>query len=276
MPGQDYHQKAGLGNSGSRQKYPGRGKILSEEIIYGRNSVYELLQSGKPVNKVLFQTETQNRRNQDLIALLKERGIPFQFVDRVTLDRLSRQGVHQGILAYLAAQEYYTLEDILAAARVKGEDPLILALDEIADPHNLGAMLRTVNAVGAHGVVIPKRRSVALTGVVAKVSAGAVAYVKVARVSNLVQALKQLRKEGCWISGADAGGTEAFKADLTGPRVLVIGAEGQGLSRLVRETCDEIVSLPMYGEITSLNAAVAGSVLLYEIIRQRKESRERQ
>jgi 23S rRNA (guanosine2251-2'-O)-methyltransferase len=263
--------KTGAAGRVSSGKYPGRGKALNEEIIYGRNSLQELLQSGKPINKVLFQTETQNRRNQDLIALLKERGIPFQFVDRVTLDRLSKQGVHQGVLAYIAAQEYSSLGDILSTALAKGEDPLILVLDEISDPHNLGAMLRTVNAVGAHGVVIPKRRSVALTGTVAKVSAGAVAYVKVARVSNLVQALKQLRKEGCWISGADAGGTDAFKADLKGPRVLVVGAEGQGLSRLVRETCDEIISLPMYGEITSLNAAVAGSVLLYEIIRQRKE-----
>lgn len=244
---------------------------LNEEIVYGRNSVKELIKGGKPVNKILFLTDNQNRRNQDIIVLIKERGIPFQFIDRATLDRLSGQGVHQGVLAYIAAREYSSLEDILDFAREKQEDPLILALDEIEDPYNLGAMLRTVNAVGAHGVVITKRRSVALTGVVAKASAGAVEYVKVARVSNLVQALKQLKKEGCWISGADAGGAEAFKVDLKGPRVLVVGAEGKGLSRLVRETCDEIISLPMYGEITSLNASVAGSVLLYETIRQRKE-----
>lgn len=244
-------------------------KELNEEIVYGRNSVKELLKGGKPVNKILLLMDSPNRRNQDIIALLKQRGIPYQFVDRITLDRLSGQGVHQGVLAYIAAREYSSLEDILNLACEKKEDPLILALDEIEDPYNLGAMLRTVNAVGAHGVVITKRRSVALTGVVAKASAGAVEYVKVARVSNLVQALKQLKKEGCWISGADAGGTEAFKTDLRGPHVLVIGAEGKGLSRLVREICDEIISLPMYGEISSLNASVAGSVLLYEIVRQR-------
>ncbi|HWQ73517.1 MAG TPA: 23S rRNA (guanosine(2251)-2'-O)-methyltransferase RlmB [Desulfitobacteriaceae bacterium] len=244
---------------------------MNKEIVYGRNSVKELLKSGKPVNKILFLTGDKNQRNHDIIVLTKERGIPFQFADRVALDRLSGQGVHQGVLAYLAAREYSGLEDILNLARERQEDPLILALDEIEDPHNLGAMLRTVNAVGAHGVVIPKRRSVALTGIVSKASAGAVEYVKVARVSNLVQVLKQLKKEGCWISGADAGGTEAFKVDLKGARVLVVGAEGKGLSRLVRETCDDIISLPMYGEISSLNASVAGSVLLYEIIRQRKE-----
>lgn len=244
---------------------------MNEEIVYGRNSVAELLQGGKPVNKVLFLTEAQNRRNQDMISLLKERGIPFQFVDRATLDRLSEQGVHQGVLAYIAAREYSSLEEIINLARIKQEDPLILVLDEIEDPYNLGAMLRTADAVGAHGVVIPKRRSVALTGVVAKASAGAVEHVLVARVSNLVQTLKQLKKEGCWISGADAGGVEAFKADLRGPRVLVIGGEGKGLSRLIKETCDEIISLPMYGKITSLNASVAGSVLLYETLRQRKE-----
>lgn len=246
---------------------------MNEEIVYGRNSVSELLQSGKPINKVLFLTEAQNRRNQDMISLLRERGIPFQFVDRVTLDRLSEQGVHQGVLAYIAAREYSSLEDIIDLAREKQEDPLILVLDEIEDPYNLGAMLRTADAVGAHGVVIPRRRSVALTGIVAKASAGAVEHVLVARVSNLVQAIKQLKKEGCWVSGADAGGVEAFKADLRGPRVLVIGGEGKGLSRLIKETCDEIISLPMCGKITSLNASVAGSVLLYETLRQRKGQR---
>ena len=244
---------------------------MNEEVVYGRNSVSELLQSGKPINKVLFLTEAQNRRNQDMIAVLRERGIPFQFVDRITLDRLSEQGVHQGVLAYIAAREYASLEDIINLARDRREDPLILVLDEIEDPYNLGAMLRTADAVGAHGVIIPKRRSVSLTGVVSKASAGAVEHVLVARISNLVQTLKQLQKEGCWVSGADAEGVVAFKADLRGPRVLVIGSEGKGLSRLIKETCDELVSLPMCGRITSLNASVAGSVLLYETFRQRKE-----
>lgn len=243
---------------------------MNNEIIYGRNSVRELLQSGKSVNKVLFLSEAKNDRDQEIMDSLRERGIPYQFVDRKTLERLTDGERHQGILAYIAAREYAEVEDILNLAREKEEEPLILVLDELEDPHNLGALLRTVDAVGAHGVIIPKRRSVALTGIVAKTSAGAVEHVLVARVGNLVQTLEELKEKGCWISGAEADGTDVFQADLSGPRVLVIGSEGKGLSRLVKETCDEIVSIPMRGHITSLNASVAGSVLLYEAFRQRR------
>jgi len=243
---------------------------LNDELIYGRNAVWELLNSGKPINKVLFQTEGNNGRNQDMIALLHEREIPYQFVDRQVLERVSTVKKHQGVLAYIAAREYADVEDIWRLAISKQEDPFILVLDEVEDPHNLGALLRTVNAVGAHGVIIPKRRSVALTGIVAKTSAGAVEHVLVARVSNLVQTLNSFKERGCWVSGAEAGGKNVFGADLTGPRVLVVGSEGKGISRLVRETCDEIVSLPMLGEVSSLNASVAGSVLLYEVLRQRR------
>ena len=242
---------------------------LNEEIVYGKNPVVELLKSGKPVNKVLLVTEGAGSRNQEIIQLLHEQNIPYQFVDRQTLDRLTNRERHQGMLAYVAAREYSSIEDILGLAEQRQEAPFILMLDEIEDPHNLGALLRTVDAVGAHGVIIPKRRSVALTGTVAKTSAGAVEHVRVARVSNLVQTLKDLKKKGCWVSGAEAGGKDAFKADLTGPRAIVIGSEGKGISRLLRENCDEIVSLPMKGKITSLNASVAGSVMLYEVLRQR-------
>lgn len=243
---------------------------MNEEIVYGRNPVKELLESGKPVNKVLIQKEGEDRRNHDLIKVLRERGIPFQLVERQVLERVTEGAKHQGITAYIAAREYASVEDILGLARSRQQDPLILALDGLEDPHNLGALLRTVDAVGAHGVIIPKRRNVALTGIVAKTSAGAFEHVLVARVSNLVQSLRELKGEGCWVSGAEAGGTDIFRADLTGPRVLVIGSEGQGMSRLVRETCDEILSIPMLGKVTSLNASVAGSVMLYEALRQRQ------
>ncbi|GAB6153029.1 23S rRNA (guanosine(2251)-2'-O)-methyltransferase RlmB [Desulfosporosinus burensis] len=246
---------------------------MNDEMVYGKNPVIELLKSGKPINKVLFLAEGPSGRNQDIVALLHERNIPYQFVDRQTLDRLTNRERHQGMLAYVAAREYATIEDILAVAEERQEDPFILMLDEIEDPHNLGALLRTVDAVGAHGVIIPKRRSVTLTGTVAKTSAGAVEHVLVARVSNLVQTLKDLKKRGCWVSGAEAGGKAVFEADLTGSRVIVIGSEGKGISRLLRESCDEIVSIPMKGKVSSLNASVAGSIMLYEVLRQRASSR---
>ncbi|WP_041276218.1 23S rRNA (guanosine(2251)-2'-O)-methyltransferase RlmB [Desulfosporosinus acidiphilus] len=246
---------------------------MNDEIVYGKNPVIELLKSGKPVNKVLLLSENKNLRNQEIISHLEERNIPYQFVTREVLDRQAQRERHQGILAYVAATEYAEVEDILALAEQRREDPFILMLDEIEDPHNLGALLRTVDAVGAHGVIIPKRRSVSLTGTVAKTSAGAVEHVLVARVSNLVQTIKELKKKGCWVSGAEAGGQDVFSADLTGPRVIVIGSEGRGISRLLRENCDELVSLPMNGKVTSLNASVAGSLVLYEVLRQRRYSK---
>lgn len=242
---------------------------MSDEIIYGRNSVWELLQSGKPVNKILFQSEGTGGRFQDIVSHARGQQIPFQFVDKAALDRLTEKAKHQGIVAYVAPREYAEVDDILALAQEKGEEPFILVCDEVEDPHNLGALIRTADAVGAHGVVIPKRRSVSLTATVAKTSAGAIEHVLVARVGNLVQTLKELKKAGCWVSGAEAGGQDVYDSDLTGSRVLVIGSEGKGLSRLVRETCDEIISLPMKGKVNSLNASVAGSILLYEIHRQR-------
>lgn len=246
---------------------------MNDEIVYGRNSVGELLKADKPINKILFQSEGTGTHYQELIEYARNQKVPFQFVEKAALDRLTGHAKHQGVLAYIAPREYAEVEDILSLARSKGEEPFILVLDEIEDPHNLGALIRTVDAVGAHGVIIPKRRSVGLTGTVAKTSAGAVEHVLVARVTNLVQTLQDLKKEGCWVAGAEAGGTEAFSSDLTGPRVLVIGSEGKGISRLVREACDIMVSLPMQGKINSLNASVAGSILLYEVLRQRQLKR---
>lgn len=243
---------------------------MSDEIVFGKNPVLELLKSGNPINKVLFLAEGPSGRNQEIISMLHERSIPYQFVDRQTLDRLSNREKHQGMIAYIAARDYASIDDIFALAEERQEAPFILMLDEIEDPHNLGALLRTVDAVGAHGVIIPKRRSVALTGAVAKTSAGAVEHVLVARVGNLVQTLQELKKRGCWVSGAEAGGKEVFRADLTGSRVIVVGSEGKGISRLLRENCDEIVSLPMKGKVSSLNASVAGSIVLYEVLRQRQ------
>ncbi|AGA67960.1 rRNA methylase, putative, group 3 [Desulfitobacterium dichloroeliminans LMG P-21439] len=242
---------------------------MNEEIVYGRNAVWELLQSGKPVNKLLFQSEGTGGRFQDMVSHARGQQIPFQFVDKVALDRLTEKAKHQGVLAYASPREYAEVEDILALAKEKEEDLFILVLDEVEDPHNLGALIRTADAAGVHGVIIPKRRSVSLTSTVAKTSAGAIEHVLVARVGNLVQTLKDLQKAGCWVSGAEAGGTEVYRSDLTGPRVIVVGSEGKGLSRLVKETCDEIISLPMRGQINSLNASVAGSILLYEVVRQR-------
>lgn len=248
---------------------------MNDEMVYGRNAVWELLQGGKPVNKILFQSEGSGGRFQDIVSYAREQRIPFQFVDKAALDRLTDKAKHQGVLAYVAPRQYAQVEDILALAKKKGEDPFILVLDEVEDPHNLGALLRTADAVGVHGIIIPKRRSVPLTATVAKTSAGAVEHVLVARVGNLVQTIKDLQKAGCWVSGGEAGGTSIYKVDLTGPRVIVVGSEGKGLSRLVKETCDEIVSIPMKGHVNSLNASVAGSILLYEVLRQREQGSSR-
>jgi 23S rRNA (guanosine2251-2'-O)-methyltransferase len=242
---------------------------MDENIVCGRNAVIELIKSGNPIHKVLIKNQ-KDGRNADILHLLKEKGVPFQFVDSSVLSKYSGGQNHQGVLAFTAAKEYAEPDDILEIARQRGEDPLILILDEIEDPHNLGALLRTAEAAGVHGVIIPKRRSVGLTPAVARASAGAGAYVAVSRVSNVVQTIKYLQEKGCWVTGADAGGKNIYDADLRGPRAIVIGGEDKGLGRLVRGTCDEVISLPMSGKISSLNASVAGSIILYEVIRQRK------
>lgn len=237
------------------------------EILVGRNAVTEALKSGRGVNKILLAKGTHD--TQDLLSLAREAGVRTELAERSKIEQLAGGRRHQGVLAYAAPVPYAELEDILAAAEQKGEPPFLVLLDELEDPHNLGALLRTADATGVHGILIPKRRSVPLTATVAKTSAGAVEYVPVARVGNIVQTLKKLKKRGLWVAGADMEGTRYDQCDLTGPLVLVIGSEGHGMTRLVRETCDFIVSLPMVGKINSLNASVAGSILMYEALRQR-------
>lgn len=241
------------------------------DYIVGRNPVLEALKHGGTIHKVLVARGSGKGSITEIVARAREGKIPVQEVDRNYLDNLVPDSNHQGVVALVPAREYADLDDILERARDKGEDPFILVLDEIEDPHNLGAILRTADAVGAHGIIIPKRRAVGLTSAVAKVSAGAIEYVLVARVANLVQAIDKLKKEGCWITAADLGGETLWQnKNLSGPLACVIGSEGKGISRLLKEKCDFLVSIPMKGSVASLNASVATAVLCYEVLRQRE------
>lgn len=239
------------------------------EIIAGRNPVREALRAGRPINKIVV-AKGAGGPVAEIVRLAKANNVPVQMFDRVNLDKLVKESPHQGVIAYVAAKEYAEVEDILALAKERNQDPFIIVLDEINDPHNLGAIIRTVDAAGAHGVIIPQRRSVPLTATVAKASAGAVEYVPVARVTNLDQTIRQLKELGLWIIGADMEGTEIhWNARLTGPLALVIGGEGKGIGRLLKERCDMLVRLPMAGQVGSLNASVAAALLVYEVVRQR-------
>lgn len=240
---------------------------MKEEFIAGRNPVAEALHSGRALNKVMVQDGA--RGVTEIIAAAKQKGVAVEFVKSDKLDKLAQGVRHQGVVAYAAPVEFKTLEDALKKAAAKGEAPFLLLLDELQDPQNLGALIRTADAAGVHGILLPKRRSCPLNAVVAKISAGAVEYVPVIQIGNIVQQLKDLKKQGFWVAGADMDGKPYTKANLTGPLVLVIGAEGKGLGRLVKENCDIIVSLPMQGGVNSLNAAAAGAVLMYEVVRQR-------
>ena len=243
---------------------------LSEGVLEGRNAVTEALKSGRTIDKVFVAAGDTDRGLARLAAEAKAAGAVVNTVDRRKLDQMSVTHAHQGIIAMTAAHEYATIDDMLALARERGEAPLIVICDELTDPHNLGAILRTAECAGAHGVVIPKRRSVGLTAVVAKASAGAVEYMKVAKVSNVVAAIRELKEKGVWVYGTAADGEAAmYEADLKGPAAIVIGNEGQGMSRLVGENCDQKVRIPMKGRISSLNASNAASILLYEAVRQR-------
>ncbi len=238
--------------------------------IFGRNPVIEALRSDSEINKIYLAKGELQGSAKEIMALAKEKGVQIQLVERAKLDAMFPKENHQGAAASIAEANYVDWQDMLANARKKNEDPLLIILDELEDPHNLGAILRTADAVGAHGVIIPKRRAVALTAGVAKAAAGAVSYVPVARVSNLAQTIEALKKEGIWVAGAAMGGTEVYKQNLTGPLAIVIGSEGKGLGRLVAEKCDFLISLPMQGQINSLNASVATGVIMYEVLRQRK------
>ena len=242
----------------------------SEDMIEGRNAVSEAIRSGRTINKVFLADGDTDRALGRLAAMAKDAGGVVVRIDRRRLNEMSLTGAHQGIIASVAVHGYATIDEILAAAEAKGEVPLIVLCDELSDPHNLGAILRTAECAGAHGVIIPKRRSVGLTAVVGKASAGAVEYIPVARVSNIVAAIRELKERGVWVFGTAADGAlPLYSADLKGPAAIVIGNEGEGMSRVVAESCDFKVSIPMKGHIASLNASAAAAILLYEAVRQR-------
>ena len=240
-----------------------------ENKIEGRNAVLEALRAGKPIDKLYVLDGCPDGPVRTIIREAKKGDTIINYVQKERLDQLSETGHHQGVIAIAASYEYATVEDILEKASEKGEAPFIFVLDNIEDPHNLGAMIRTANLAGAHGVIIPKRRAVGLTPTVARTSAGAINYTPVAKVTNLKQTMEQLKKEGMWFVCADMDGTPYYQMDLKGPMGLVIGNEGEGVSRLIKETCDFVASIPMKGDIDSLNASVAAGVLAFEIARQR-------
>lgn len=240
--------------------------------IEGRNPVTEALRSGTPIDKILVSETARRETLGKIFSLAKQRGIPVQTVRAKKLAELAETEASQGVIAVCAAASYVSVEDILQRAEEKGKPPFLIIADEITDPHNLGAMIRTANAVGADGVIIPKNRSAGSNAVVAKTSAGAVSYTPVARVTNLGQTIDRLKEKGIWVTGADMSGENTlYQSDLTGPIALVVGSEGKGISRLIREKCDFLVQIPMFGEINSLNASVAAAVMMYEIVRQRLE-----
>ena len=243
----------------------------NDGVIEGRNAVIEALRAGTAIDKIYLMKGEGDSALGHIASAAREKGIVVVDADRRKLDNMSRTHSHQGVIALAAVREYVDVEDILNIARERGENPLIVVCDEISDPHNLGAVIRTADAAGAHGVIIPKRRSAGLTAVVGKTSAGAVAHVPVARVPNLPALLKELKEEGVWVFGTAANGTTSlYQADLKGPAAIVIGSEGAGMGRLVAENCDFTVSIPMFGKINSLNASAAAAVLLYEAVRQRR------
>lgn len=242
----------------------------SEELkIEGRNAVLEAFRSGKTIDKLFVLDGCKDGPVQSIMREAKKHDTIVNFVSKERLDQLSETKKHQGVIAIAAAYHYAEVEDILKRAEEKGEPPFLILLDNIEDPHNLGAILRTANLAGAHGVIIPRRRAVGLTATVAKASAGAINYTPVAKVTNLTQTIKELKDRGIWFVCADMGGTAMYDLDLKGPMGLVIGNEGEGVSKLVKENCDFIASIPMQGDIDSLNASVACGVLAYEIVRQR-------
>ena len=239
-----------------------------EFTIEGRNAVIEAYRAGRPIDRLFLLDGCQDGPVVTIRREAQKHGTPVKYVSRERLDQMSSTGKHQGVIAYGAAYEYAQVEDILQAAKEKGEPPFLFVLDNIEDPHNLGAIIRTANLAGAHGVIIPKNRAAGLTATVAKTSAGALNFTPVARVTNLARTMEELKKEGIWFVCADMGGTRMYDLDLTGPIGLVIGNEGEGVGKLVRKSCDLTASIPMKGDIDSLNASVAAGVLAYEIVRQ--------
>jgi len=240
-----------------------------DDMIIGRNAVLELLKSGRTVDSVLMSSGDKKGTIVQIMAKCREKGIVLKEVSSVKLDFMCAKGNHQGVIALCAVHEYASLDDIFEAAEKKGQPPFIIICDEIEDPHNLGAIIRTAEAVGANGLIIPKRRSASLSFSVAKASAGATEYLPVVKVSNLVQTIEELKQRGVWIFGAHMEGNPWCKADLKGSVAIVIGSEGNGIGNLIKQKCDLLLSLPMSGKINSLNASVAGGILMYEVARQR-------
>ena len=240
-----------------------------ELTIEGRNAVIEAFRAGKTIDKLFVLDGCQDGPVRTILREAKKTDCIVNFVKKERLDQMSETGKHQGVIAYGAAYEYGTVEEMLENAKQKNEQPFLILLDNIEDPHNLGSIIRTANQVGAHGVIIPKRRAVGLTATVAKASAGAINYTPVAKVTNLVKTMDELKKQGMWFVCGDMGGESMYSLDLTGPMGVVIGNEGEGVSRLVKENCDFVATIPMFGDIDSLNASVAMGVLSYEIVRQR-------
>ncbi|MER1958710.1 MAG: 23S rRNA (guanosine(2251)-2'-O)-methyltransferase RlmB [Solibacillus sp.] len=244
---------------------------VSGEMIAGKNPVLEALRAGREINKVWVAEGVKKTGIQELIDLAKEQGVLVQFVPKQKVDKLAEN--HQGIVASVAAYDYAELDDLFAVAKAKNEDPCFLILDELEDPHNLGSIMRTADAIGVHGIIIPKRRAVGLTAVVAKASTGAIEHVPVVRVTNLAQTVDELKDRGVWIAGTDAKGSQDYrKMDATLPLALIIGSEGKGMSRLLKDKCDFLYHLPMVGHVTSLNASVAAALLMYEVYRKRQEA----
>jgi 23S rRNA (guanosine2251-2'-O)-methyltransferase len=246
------------------------GKNINKDIIEGRNPVFEAIMAGRPLNRIIIADGAKDSVINKIIKLAKEKHIVLEYASKAKIDKISITGNHQGLLAISSLKEYVNVEDIISIAYKKGEAPFIIVLDRITDIQNLGSILRTADAVGAHGIIIPKRRAAGLNSTVGKVSAGAVEYVPVARVTNITRTIEYMKENNIWIIGTDAKeGSPFYEADLSGAVAIVIGSEGKGIGRLVRETCDIMVNIPMKGNIQSLNAGVAAAVIMYEVMRQR-------
>ena len=256
----------------AREERSGFSESFHEEapanVIIGRNPVMEALRSDREIEKILIGKGAEGSIAK-IVGMAKDKGIPLYQSDKLTLDRIAAGGTHQGVVAYASAHSYSEMEDIYAKAEAAGEPPLVVVLDNLEDPHNLGAIMRTAECAGAHGIIIPKRRSVGLTDTVAKSSAGAIEYMPCVKVANIGQAIDRLKEDGFWAAACDMGGTPYYKQDLTGKLAIVIGSEGTGISQLVKKKCDFVVSMPMVGKITSLNASNAAAVLMYEVRKQR-------
>lgn len=247
----------------------GNENDVKPDIIAGRNPVSEAIRSSRPIDKILVARGEKSGAVVGILAKARDKKIPIKEVDRTKLDYISGGAAHQGIIAFAAVKEYSTVEEILEYAQSRGEAPFIIVLNEVEDPHNLGAIIRTAECAGAHGVIVPKRRSASLSYTVGKASAGAVEYMRVARVTNIAKLIDELKEKGVWVFGADMNGTDYTECDFSGACAIVIGNEGKGISRLVREKCDVIVSLPMKGKINSLNASVAAGILIYNALKYR-------